>query len=141
MTEINIYFDFLISILKADGQVAKEEEDFIVNSALALGVSDIDLTDIKEKISDKGIDLDLTLEAIGKKANPSFTVNLLRDGYSVAKSDGLIDNSELQILKRLVQSFEHYSDDLFDELIDWCEESLYLKSMGNELILKVMGEK
>jgi uncharacterized tellurite resistance protein B-like protein len=138
MTEINIYFDFLLSVLKADGQVKQEERDFIIVSAKALGVSVDEIMELNQKIDGKEIDLPKVLAAVKNKSDPSFTINLLRDGYSIAKSDGAVADAELAILKNLIQLFDNYSEDTFNELLDWCDESLYLKNVGNELILKVM---
>lgn len=139
MTEISIYFDFLISILKADGQVEPEERDFIVNSAIALGVSDSFIQEIQHKIAGEDIDLNKIFDEVSKKSDPTFTINLLRDGYSMAKSDGSIDEKELEILKNLIKSFGYYSEEIFDQLLDWCDESLFIKNVGDELVHKVMG--
>ncbi|HAS6236420.1 TPA: hypothetical protein I7194_02880 [Vibrio vulnificus] len=138
MTEIDIYFKFLISLVKADGKVEPEERDFILNSAASLGLEDDALEKFKLDISSHEIDLPSLYEVIHNTNDPSFIINLLKDGYALAKSDGAVDSAELDVLKGVVTGFPNYSDDLFDELVDWCEESLYIKQFGSDLLSKLM---
>lgn len=138
MTEIDIYFKFLIAVIKADGKVEPEERDFILNSAASLGLDDDALEKFKLDISNHEINLPSLNEAIHSTNNVSFIINLLKDGYALAKSDGAVDPMELEVLKGVVIGFPNYSDDLFDELIDWFEESLFLKQLGSDLLSKLM---
>ncbi|GEM_PF-6070521 len=141
MSEIDIYFKFMVAVLKADGKVEQEERDFIVNSANALGLTKDFVEDLENHMLNGEVDLASLYQEIKSNSDASFTINLLRDSYALAKADGAIDDKELDILKGMMKTFTNYSDSLFDELIDWCEESLFIKQMGSNLIAKVMEEK
>jgi len=138
MTEIDIYFKFLIAVIKADGKIEQEEKDFVINSAKTLGLSDDFINELEDQIVKEGIGIEQLYQDIFDKSDLGFTINLLKDGYALAKSDGNVDHKELDILKNMMKSYSNYSDSLFDELIGWCEESIYLKNVGLELMTTVV---
>ncbi|MBB1351239.1 MULTISPECIES: TerB family tellurite resistance protein [unclassified Pseudoalteromonas] len=140
MTELDMYLDFLIAIMKADSIIEPEELDFLLECGRSLNLSAADLTALKDRAINTKIDINSLCLSIKKTSNPTFTMNLIKDAYSIAKSDGSIDEEELSIIKQLVKTLGVYDDNTFEEVIDWCEEALYIKSEGSNLYLKIKDE-
>ena len=141
MTEIDMYLDFLILTLQADDVIDDSKVEFIINIGKSLNLNESQLSILLERIKRRDINSDNLIQEISSKANPTFVMNLIKDSYSIAKSDGCITSSEKLIIKKLIESFGTYNDNTYDEIVDWCEDSIFLKIAGYELFNKISESK
>lgn len=135
-SRIEQYLDFMLYILRADGVVDRQEKVHM----LGLMMNGLQLNDELLEKYQKELDredwepvTDEELKAVTDGLDPSSLAHLVRDGYSLAGSDGEIHEAELNVIKRcLVVS--GIPEERFYEVDSWARQSLALAHRGTLLL-------
>ena len=80
------------------------------------------------------------LRAVTKGLDPSSIAHLVRDGYSLAASDGEIHEAELSVIKRCL-TVSGIPEERFSEVDMWARQSLALAHRGTLLLTPVRREE
>ena len=142
MTEASLYFNFLLHIVAADDIVDDAEIEFLETSMTQIGVIDDIKGDIKSKITmlknGKKLDgLDNLIVEISLSPNPFFVINLVKDAYAIASSNNEIAESELEVLKELVNKLSNNNEKAFDKIIEWVKKTIQVENDGIQLFEKI----
>lgn len=135
-TRIEQYLDFMLYILRADGVVDRQEKAHM----LSLMVNGLQLNPelvarYKARIEENEWTpvTDEQLRAVTQGLEPSSLAHLVRDGYSLAASDGEIHEAELGVIKRCLVA-SGIAEERFGEVDQWARQSLALAHKGTLLL-------
>lgn len=142
MNQAEIYFSTILNVAGADGYFAVEEIDYIENSLLKMGLEENSKQKLLNKLNDAKSGgftpfINEVIPFIKETNSPSFIMNLIRDSYELASSDGEVSDSELSLINEIISQV--YNDDSFDfsSVIEWVTDSLYIRDKGVALFSKV----
>jgi uncharacterized tellurite resistance protein B-like protein len=138
MKESEIYFKFLLAIIAADGVITLEEEEYITSSMESAGIDSKISSEIISNINHvksggSYILPDGFSDIVRSTGNPNLLVNMIKDGFEIALTDGDIADSEEQVLQQLSNSLTSDTGTTFDQVRDWALKSIELESAGIQL--------
>jgi len=126
----------MLYILRADGVVDRQEKAHM----LSLMVNGLQLNPelvarYKARIEENEWTpvTDEQLRAVTQGLEPSSLAHLVRDGYSLAASDGEIHEAELGVIKRCL-AVSGIAEERFGEVDQWARQSLALAHKGTLLL-------
>ena len=129
----------MLYILRADGVVDRQEKVHMLGLMVdGLKLNEALLEKYKEQLErdDWQPVTDEQLKAVTKGLDPSSIAHLVRDGYSLAASDGEIHEAELSVIKRCL-TVSGIPEDRFTEVDTWARQSLALAHRGTLLLTPV----
>ena len=138
-SRIEQYLDFMLYILRADGVVDRQEKVHMLGLMVdGLKLNEALLEKYKEQLErdDWQPVTDEQLKAVTRGLDPSSIAHLVRDGYSLAASDGEIHEAELSVIRRCL-TVSGIPEDRFTEVDTWARQSLALAHRGTLLLTPV----
>ena len=115
---LQIYFDVLVCVARADGQITPSERAAILNAAAAcdLGATGLARIELGLDLS-QPFDVDAVLGAASGHMDPGLLAEILRDAFVLAGSDGDVAPPEIDTVRRLLtqMGFEATSQDVVME--------------------------
>ena len=133
----------MLYILRADGVVDREEKVHMLALMLDGLKLNSELVDKYREQLEKDDWEPVTneqLRAVTKGLDPSSIAHLVRDGYSLAASDGEIHEAELSVIKRCL-TLSGIPEERFSEVDMWARQSLALAHRGTLLLTPVEREE
>jgi len=146
MQEAEIYFNFLLHMVAADGVVDANEVEFIKSSMQSIGLAG----GVEQRISDnlrliesggKLQGLETLYSSISKSKNPNIIMTLIRDGFALASSDGDLAPEETNLIESLLASVGNHDEGFIDEVLAWAKNSLAVKIKGEELLEGIIASR
>jgi len=100
---IELYFDVLASVARADGRVSPEESALVRNAAVAAGLSSDALSGLERRLDiQEPFSLDEALAEAAPMMNASTAAETLRDAYVLATADNQIVRAEIAVIDRFL---------------------------------------
>ena len=138
-SRIEQYLDFMLYILRADGVVDRQEKVHMLGlmvDGLKLNAQLIEKYQGELEKEEWEPVSDEQLRAVTAGLDPSSLAHLVRDGYSLAASDGEIHEAEINVIKRCL-AVSGIPEDRFDAVDLWARQSLALAHKGTLLLTPV----
>jgi uncharacterized tellurite resistance protein B-like protein len=138
-SRIEQYLDFMLYILRADGVVDRQEKVHLLQmmvDGLKLNADLLNKYKSRLESDDWQPVTDEQLKAVTVGLDPSSIAHLVRDGYSLAASDGEIHKAELSVIKRCLK-VSGIPEERFEEVDLWARQSLALAHRGTLLLTPV----
>jgi uncharacterized tellurite resistance protein B-like protein len=102
-SSLELYFDVLACVARADGRLAPEEQRFLRAAAESSRLSGDALARLERLLDvDTPFSVDLVLSEVAGEMNAAVVVEALRDAYVLAAADGEIAPVEIDVLDRLL---------------------------------------
>lgn len=100
---IELYFDVLACVARADGRVSPEESALVRNAAIAAGLSGNALSGVERRLDMREpFALDEALAEAAPMMNVSTVAETLRDAYVIAAADKEILRAEIAVIDRFL---------------------------------------
>ena len=141
-SRIEQYLDFMLYILRADGVVDRQEKVHMLGlmvDGLKLNAQLIEKYQGELEKEEWEPVSDGQLRAVTAGLDPSSLAHLVRDGYSLAASDGEIHEAEINVIKRCL-AVSGIPEERFDEVDLWARQSLALAHKGTLLLTPVAAD-
>lgn len=102
---IELYFDVLACVARADGQVSAEERALVHRAAVAAGLSGDALAALERRLDlREPFSPDEVFAEVAPMMNVSTVAETLRDAYVLAASDNEIVRAEIAVIDRFLAS-------------------------------------
>jgi uncharacterized tellurite resistance protein B-like protein len=135
-SRIEQYLDFMLYILRADGVVDRQEKIHMLGlmaDGLKLNEQLLEKYRVLIECDDWKPVTDEQLKAVTQGLDPSSIAHLVKDGYSLAASDGEIHLAELSIIQRCLK-LSGIPEERFPDVDKWARQSLALAHRGTLLL-------
>lgn len=145
MKESEIYFNFMLHMAAADGQIDPDELLYLDACIERLGVADdvyVNLKNQLEALKNNGEinSLDNTLAILSTSNNPSLAMTMFRDAFALANIDDELDSKEQALLEKFADSFGA-SGENFKRLMSWANRAINIKEEGEFLFEQLAGKQ
>ena len=141
-SRIEQYLDFMLYILRADGVVDRQEKVHMLSlmvDGLKLNPELIEKYQSELERDDWEPVSDDQLRSVTVGLDPSSLAHLVRDGYSLAASDGEIHEAEINLIKRCL-GVSGIPEERFDDVDLWARQSLALAHKGPLLLAPISAD-
>lgn len=97
------YLRLMVCVARADGDVAQSEVKLIEEAAERSGLPEPVLTGIRAALDlSQALDAEQLLAEVAREMDPGTLLEVLRDGYVLALSDGALTPTEVAVLEALL---------------------------------------
>lgn len=138
---VDVYFDVLICVARADGRIAPEELRFLREAAEAAGLSGERL-DRVERYLDLEIpfDVDQVLTGAAAHLNVSTLAEVIRDAYVIALADAEVAPTEVAVVARLL-ALVGVAEGPRAAVLEWARLAAEHHVNGLGLLQEVVGDR
>lgn len=145
MKDSEIYFNFMLHMAAADGQIDDEELTYLDTCIESLGVSDDVYQNLKGQLLNLKNNghlnpLDDTLAILSSSNNPSLAMTIFRDAFALANIDDDLDTKEQALLEKFAYSFGATGQN-FKRLMSWANRAINIKEEGEYLFEQLAGKQ
>lgn len=129
------YLDFMLCILRADGVVTAEEQEYWLSSLIDDASLSAELqAKYRQLVTQKEwSNLDDQIQAIGQGLDPSTLAGMVRDAYITASLVGNLGEAEVEVVRKLLRA-AGVSEDLFESVEAWAREGVAHLKRGYRLL-------
>lgn len=131
---LQVYFDVLACVARADQQVTPAERSAILSAASACDIGAVALARIEGSLDlGQPFDVDAVLDLAAGALDPGLLAELLRDAFVLAGADGDVAPLELDTIRRLLSriGIEATSQDV---LMEWARRAAEHHMDGVQLV-------
>jgi tellurite resistance protein len=131
---LQVYFDVLACVARADQQVTPAERSAILSAATACDLGELALERIEGSLDlGQPFDVDAVLEIAAGRMDPGLLAELLRDAFVLAGADGDVAPLELDTIRRLL-SCMGIEATRQDVLMEWARRAAEHHMDGVQLV-------
>ncbi len=130
MNQTTSYIDFLLSVILSDGIVKTEEIGYFLKIINLWESDQTSREQIQRKLlKTEPIDIEKLIAYIAESYDSMLLLSLMKDAYAIAKSDGEISQSEIELINSLLNSAKVPKEN-WKQIQLWAEEYLYVMERG-----------
>lgn len=97
------YLRLMVCVARADGHVVDPERQLLEAAAERSGLAESQVAELRAALEmSNPFDIEQELDRVGPGVDPGTLLELLRDGYVLAYSDGELAPAEVAVLDRLM---------------------------------------